>query len=74
MLKDASTRTQLIVTTHSDVLLDCLSDDPGDVVVSEKSDESSTLKRLEAEKLQQWRDDYSLGQLWRRGEIGGNRW
>lgn len=74
LLKDASTRTQLIVTTHSDVLVDCLSDDPADVIVCEKPEESSIMERLDATKLERWRDDYSLGQLWRRGEIGGNRW
>jgi len=76
LLKSASERCQLIVTTHSDVLLDCLSDTPEDVLVFEKEASSTTVKRLNAESLKSWlnENEYSLGHLWRSGEIGGNRW
>jgi predicted ATPase len=74
LLKDASGRTQIIVTTHSDVLVDYLSESPEDVVVCEKQDGQSVMQRLETEALEKWLENYSLGQLWRRGEIGGNRW
>jgi predicted ATPase len=37
LLKDAAQRTQLIVTTHSDVLVDALSDQAESVVVAEKA-------------------------------------
>ena len=74
LLKDASTRTQLIVTTHSDELIDSLSDSPEDVVVCEKHDGCTTFNRLDADKLKVWLKDYSLGNLWRSGQIGGNRW
>ena len=36
LLKDASDRTQLIVTTHSDVLVDALTDQPEAVIVAER--------------------------------------
>jgi hypothetical protein len=29
---------------------------------------------LDKERLKAWLEDYSLGQLWAKGEIGGNRW
>lgn len=74
LLKDASARTQLIVTTHSDELIDSLSDSPEDVVVCEKHDGCTTMNRLDAEQLKVWLKDYSLGNLWRSGQIGGNRW
>lgn len=74
LLKDASTRTQLIVTTHSDELIDSLSDSPEDVVVCEKHDGCTTFNRLDADRLKVWLEEYSLGTLWRRGDIGGNRW
>jgi predicted ATPase len=74
LLKGASKKTQLIVTTHSDVLVDCMSDDPEDVIVCEKTDAASTMRRLDSDDLKDWLDKYSLGELWRRGEIGGNRW
>ncbi len=74
LLKEAATRTQLIVTTHSDVLVDALSDQPEAGLVAEKSDAGTTLTRLDAEKLKPWLEKYRLGQLWTRGEIGGTRW
>lgn len=74
LLKEASTRTQLIVTTHSDVLVDAMSDQPESVLVAEKGEHGTTLTRLDAEKLKPWLEKYRLGQLWTRGEIGGTRW
>lgn len=74
ILKEAATRTQLIVTTHSDILVDCLSDDPEDVIVCEKPDQHSMMRRLDPDDLGDWLEKFSLGVLWRRGEIGGNRW
>ena len=74
LLKQASERTQLIVTTHSEVLIDSLSDSPEDVVVCEKNDGCTTFNRLDADELKVWLEDYSLGNLWRSGQIGGNRW
>ncbi len=65
---------QLVVTTHSDALVDELSDIPKSVIVCEKHDGSSTLKQLDSEQLSEWLERYTLGQLWRTGEIGGNRW
>lgn len=74
LLREASARTQLIVTTHSDVLVDAMSDQPEVVLVAEKGDSGTTLTRLDANKLKPWLEKYRLGQLWTRGEIGGTRW
>lgn len=74
LLKEASERTQLIVTTHSDVLVDALTDRPEVVLVAEKTPNGSTLTRLDAKKLKPWLEKYRLGELWTRGEIGGTRW
>lgn len=46
LLKEAATRTQIIVTTHSDVLVDAMSDQPEAVLVTEKSAAGTTLTRL----------------------------
>ncbi|MDI9349782.1 MAG: AAA family ATPase [Candidatus Symbiobacter sp.] len=74
LLKDAATRTQLIVTTHSDIILDALSDTPESVVVCEKDENGTKMTRLNAEKLKDQLAEYGLGQMWRNGEFGGNRW
>jgi len=74
-LVEASERTQLIVTTHSDALVDALSDRPESVVVCEHDqDQGTSFRRLEKAALDAWLEEYTLGRLWRKGEIGGNRW
>ncbi len=74
-LVDASERTQLVVTTHSEALIDALSDRPEDVLVTERDfDNGTQFKRLDSKQLSVWLERYTLGALWRKGEIGGNRW
>lgn len=74
LLIEASERTQIIVTTHSDVLVDALTDMPEAVLVAGRSEHGTTLERLSAAKLKPWLEKYRLGQLWTRGDIGGTRW
>lgn len=74
LLREASRRTQLVVTTHSSMLVDAFSDDPESVCVCEKIDGATRIRRLSKERLAVWLEDYSLGHLWASGEIGGNRW
>jgi len=71
LLIEASHKTQLIVTTHSDVLVSALSDVPQSIIICEHDDEGTHLFRLEKDKLEKWLEKYSLGELWRMGEIGG---
>jgi predicted ATPase len=74
-LVEASERTQLIVTTHSEALIDALSERPEDVLVTERDfDNSTQFRRLDKQQLSLWLEKYSLGRLWRMGEIGGTRW
>ena len=74
LLVAASERTQLIVTTHSDILVDALTDWPEAVVICEKHDGKTTMRHLTGEEVQPWLEKYRLGQLWNRGQFGGNRW
>ena len=74
LLLEASVRCQLVVTTHSEVLVDALTDKPESIVVCEKEDGQTKLKRLSRSELKHWLDKYRLGELWSSGEIGGNRW
>ena len=73
-LRAASERMQLIVTTHSDILIDALSDTPESIVVFENNDGATRMNRLDAGELNEWLEDYRLGQLWTSGQIGGTRW
>lgn len=74
LLVEASERMQLIVTTHSVALVDSVGDDPERVVVCEKHDGVSNLRRLDADELSPWLEEFTVGQLWRKNEIGGNRY
>ena len=69
LIKQASTKTQVIVGTQSPLLLDHFR--PEDVLVANRVEGSTTLTRLESSKLSTWLEDYSLGQLWEKNEIGG---
>ena len=74
LLIEASQRTQIVITTHSRMLVDSLGDDPECVIVCEKHHGESTFERLDGERMKVWLEKYSLGELWSKGEIGGNRW
>jgi predicted ATPase len=74
LLKAASERCQLIVTTHSDILVDAMTDRPEDVLVAEKGPNGTRLRHLDACSLDPWLEKYRLGELWTRGDIGGTRW
>lgn len=72
LLVQVSHRTQLVVTTHSDALVSVLTSSPDAIVACERPGEATELRRLEPEKLASWLEDYSLGDLWRMGELGAN--
>ena len=74
LLVEASSRSQIFVTTHSDILVDALTDVPEAVIVCEKVDGATQLRRLDADDLKPWLEEYRLGELWTRGRFGGNRW
>lgn len=74
LLLAASERTQLIVTTHSDILVDALTEHPESIIVCEKHHGHTIARRLSAVELAPWLRDYRLGDLWTRGELGGTRW
>jgi predicted ATPase len=74
LLLSASEKCQIIVTTHSDSIIDALTERPDTVLVTEKHGGQTTISRLEADKLKIWLETYRLGQLWTRGDLGGTRW
>lgn len=74
LLRAASERTQIIITTHSDILVDAMTETPECVVVCEKHAGKTEMKRLEAADLTEWLKKYRLGALWTSGQLGGNRW
>ena len=71
LLRDASSRMQLIVTTHSDMLADFFTDTPEAVVVCDKVDGVTQMRRLCAKDLE---GEEGLGDAWISGAVGGKRW
>jgi predicted ATPase len=74
LLIEASARMQLIVTTHSSRLIEEFTEMPESVVVCEKHTGATTLRRLDERQLSSWLAEYSLGDLWIKGQLGGTRW
>ena len=69
MVKQASVETQIILATQSPILLDYF--DPADVLVADRVNGETRFTRLDSEQLSDWLEDYSLGQLWEKNELGG---
>ena len=69
LLREASSRTQLIVATHSDRLVRFLR--PEEIVLMDSTDNGmTTMKWAEELDLAEWLKDYSLDELWSNGRLG----
>ena len=72
LFRDASSRTQLIIATHSDRLVRFLT--PEEIISTTVDDDGSTRFSWGTEfDLEQWLKDYTLDQLWQMGRLGGRR-
>ena len=69
LMRQASVDTQVIVSTQSSLLVDHF--EPEDVIVADRVDGGSQFTQLESSKLSVWLEDYSLGQLWEKNQLGG---
>lgn len=69
LLERVSTRTAVFIATHSDRLLDFLSDPAGSLRVCEPSRDGVAIRTLDRQALDEWREDYSLSQLRERGYL-----
>ena len=69
LVNSVSQETQVILSTQSPLILDQFK--PEDVLVAERLDGGTHFTRLDTDKLSSWLDEYSLGQLWEKNELGG---
>lgn len=69
LLRKASTRSQVIVSTQSVNLVNEF--EPTDIIVVDRKDGASTFERLDPHQYEKWLDDYSMGELWEKNIIGG---
>ena len=73
MMKMAAKTSQIIVATHSALLLNAFELD--DILVFEKNDKNETqIIRYSEDDFGDREDELLPGQLWLNGEIGGKRW
>lgn len=70
-LREASSRTQIIVATHSDRLVSFL--EPSEIITMDIGDDGHAAMHNAAEEydLEMWMQDYSLDEIWRMGRMGG---
>jgi len=71
LIVEASTRMQLIVTTHSEALVSALTDYANSVLVCENLG-GTQIQRIESSRILDLLESYRLGEIWSIGEIGGN--
>jgi predicted ATPase len=69
LLQGVSSHSQVIVATQSPVLLDHF--EPEQVIVAEREGAESVFRRLDAEKLSSWLEEYTLSELWDKNVLGG---
>ena len=69
LISSVSTETQVVLATQSPFVVDHF--EPEDVIAVDRVDGSSVFKRLPTGRLEAWLDDYTLGDLWIKNELGG---
>ena len=69
LLKSASAKTQVIVSTQSVPLVNQF--EAENLIIVDREDGQSVFKRLEKETIADWLTDYSLGELWEKNILGG---
>jgi len=69
MLQSTATKTQIVVSTQSVPLVNQFT--PEDLVVVDREEGQSVFRRLDAQALTGWLEEYGLGDLWEKNVIGG---
>jgi predicted ATPase len=69
MVKRAAVDSQVIMATQSPTLLDHF--EPEDVIVTNRVNGEAIFERLDPQRYSVWLEDYSMGELWEKNEIGG---
>ena len=69
LVKSVARTSQVLLATQSPALLDHF--EPSEVMVVEAHEEGSTFRRLDADALSSWLDEYSLSDLFEKNVLGG---
>lgn len=68
LLSSASTRAQVLVSTQSVTLVNQF--EPADIWTADRSDNQSVFRHLQDADISAWMDDYALGDLWEKNQLG----
>jgi predicted ATPase len=69
LIHSASRHVQVVVATQSVSLIDRF--EAEDIVVTNRSDRETSLKRLSSGELAEWLETYTLSELWEKNVLGG---
>ncbi|PIE80288.1 MAG: chromosome segregation protein SMC [Chloroflexi bacterium] len=69
LLQSAAVRTQVIVSTQSVTLVNQFN--PEDIIVVDRKDGQSDFRHLPKDAIDNWLEDYGLGDLWEKNILGG---
>jgi predicted ATPase len=69
LIHSASKQQQIFLATQSPTLLDHFQ--AKDIIVAEQHEGASAFKRLDTDALSSWIEEYALGELWLKNELGG---
>jgi predicted ATPase len=69
LIRSISTHAQVIVATQSMTLVDYFQ--PDEIVVVDRAGRESNFRRLDADRLTDWLEEYSIAELWEKNVIGG---
>lgn len=71
MIKKAAENAQVIIATQSSKLLDEFSYDKIVVIERDEQKRTSLFKKLDANQLKAWEEEYTMSELWDKNVIGG---
>ena len=69
LVRSAASKSQVLLATQSVTLLDQF--EASEVIVTERSNGESTFRYLDQTALDEWKQEYSLGELWLKNVLGG---
>ncbi|MGH7244749.1 MAG: AAA family ATPase [Phycisphaerales bacterium] len=69
LMRSASSRMQIIIATQSPILLNEFEADQ--VITVDQIDGASRFQRLDSSDLERWLTDFTVGDLWQKGNIRG---
>ncbi len=70
IIRNATERTQILLTTHSPYLVDLLT--PGELYIVEKKEGRTQVKRAaDRKKIHEALQELGLGEMWYSGSLGG---